>query len=202
MAKPKRRKKISRYASKVKKPILRFLGHAIVRDVLVFLLLLGIFYFAFMGVLTLAFRTDSFWMAVTSDSMKHNGETWRDYYTARGENSYRFPIQGGFERGDLLIVQGVNSVSEVAIGDVLIIDRGPDATPLTHRVVEMWEENGALVLKTKGDNPRTNPISYEYFYEGGRRVQGDYPIRPERILGKVIFVIPKLGYISLWFSGR
>lgn len=81
----------------------------------------------------------------------------------------------------------------------MIIDRGPDVTPLTHRVVEMWEENGALVLKTKGDASLT---SYGYFYEGGRRVQGDYPIRPEQILGKVIFVIPKLGYISLWFSGR
>jgi len=179
--------------------MLRFLGHTIVRDILVFLLLLGIFYFTFMGSLTLVFRTDSFWMAVTSGSMKHNGETWRDYYTVRGDNSLRFSIQGGFERGDLLIIQGVNSVSEIAIGDVLIIDRGPDVTPLTHRVVETWEENGEVRLRTKGD---ANSQSYDYFYETGRRVSGDYPISPKQIIGKVVFVIPKIGYIPLWFQGK
>lgn len=200
MAGHKRRTKTRRRASRTKKTVLKFLLYPIVRDVLFFLLLLGIFYFTFVGILTVACRTDSFWMSVVSGSMKHDGETWREYYTSRGDNSYKFPIQGGFERGDLLIIQGVNSVSEVAIGDVLIIDRGPDVIPLTHRVVEMWEENGALVLKTKGD---ANLTSYEYFPgEGGGRVPGDYPIRPEQILGKVVFVIPKLGNISLWFQGR
>jgi signal peptidase I len=199
MARPKRRSKIRRYASRTKKLMLRLLGHTIMRDILVFLLLLGIFYFAFMGVLTVALRTDSFWMAVTSGSMKHDGERWRDYYTALGDNSYKFPIQGGFERGDILVIQGVNSVSEISVGDVLIIDRGPGVTPLTHRVVEIWEENGEVRLRTKGDN---NLQSYGYFYEGGRMVPGDYPITPNQILGKVVFVIPKLGYIPLWFQRK
>jgi len=189
MARPKRRTKIRRRVSRTKKLIRRFLGRTIVKDILVFLLLLGIFYFAFMGSLTLVFRTSSFWMAVTSDSMKHDGDlTWREYYTAREENSYRFPIQGGFEKGDLLIVQGVNSVSEIAIGDVLIIDR-PYDIPLTHRVVEMQEENGMIVLRTKGD-------------ANAGFVSGDYPIKPSQILGKVVFMIPKLGIIPLWFQGK
>jgi hypothetical protein len=199
MAGPKRRSKIRRYASRTKKLMLRFLGHTIVKDILVFLLLLGIFYFAFIGSLTLVFRTSSFWRAVASDSMKHDGEAWRDYYTAQGDNSYRFPIQGGFERGDMLIVQGVNSVSEISVGDVLIIDRGPGVTPLTHRVVEIWEENGEVWLKTKGD---ASTQSYEYFYERNIRVSGDYPISPNQILGKVVFVIPYIGYIPLWFKGE
>jgi signal peptidase I len=138
-------------------------------------------------------------MGVTSGSMKHDDGAWRGYYTAQGKNSYIFPIQGGFERGDLLIVQGVNSVSEISVGDVLIIDRGQGVTPLTHRVVEIWEENGEVRLMTKGD---ANPQSYEYFTEGNRMVPGDYPIKPSQILGKVVFVIPKLGYISLWFQGK
>jgi hypothetical protein len=199
MAGPKRRTKTRRRASRTKKTVLKFLLYPLVRDVLFFLLLLGIFYFSFMGALTVALRTDSFWMGVISNSMKHNGETWRDYYTARGENSYRFPIQGGFERGDLLIVQGVNSVSEISVGDVLIIDRGPNVTPLTHRVVEIWGENGEVRLKTKGD---ANLQSYDYFYEVNGRVSGDYPISPNQILAKVVFVIPKLGYIPLWFQGK
>ena len=191
MARPKRKSKIRRYASRTKKLMLGFLGHTIVRDILVFLLFLGIFYFAFMGSLTLVFRTDSFWMGVVSGSMKHDGEAWRDYYTARGDNSYKFSIQGGFERGDLLIIQGVNSVSEISVGDVLIIDRGPNVIPLTHRVVEIWEESGEVRLKTKGDaNSRSDAAI------------GDYPIKPSQILGKVVLVIPKLGYISLWFQGQ
>jgi hypothetical protein len=198
MARPKRKSKIRRRA-RAKKLMSRLLGRTIVRDTLVFLLLLGIFYFTFMGSLTLIFRTNSFWMGVTSGSMKHDDGAWRSYYTAQGENSYRFPIQGGFERGDLLIVQGVNSISEISVGDVLIIDRGPGVTPLTHRVVEVWEENGEVRLKTKGD---ANSQSWEYFYEVNRRVSGDYPISPNQILGKVIFVIPKIGYISLWFQGK
>jgi signal peptidase I len=199
MAGSKRRSKIRRHASRTKKLMLRFLGHTTVKDTLVFLLLLGIFYFAFVGVLISYLRTDSFWMAVASDSMEHGGEGWRDYYTALGDNSYKFPIQGGFERGDILVIQGVNSVSDISVGDVLIIDRGPGVTPLTHRVVEIWEENGEVVLRTKGDN---NPISYDYFLEGGKIVPGDYPITPNQILGKVVFVIPKLGYISLWLQGK
>lgn len=176
-----------------------FLLNDKVKYVLITLLLLSIFYFSFLGILTLVFRTGSFWMTVVSNSMKHEGDAWRSYFISRGDNTYNFPIQGGFERGDLLIIQGVSSVSDIAIGDVLIIDRGENVTPLTHRVVEMWEENGRLVLKTKGD---ANTASYDYFYEGGRKVQGDYPIYPEDILGKVILVIPKLGFISLWFQGK
>jgi uncharacterized protein (UPF0248 family) len=170
--------------------MLNFLLHPVVRNVLVLLLLLGIFYFSFMGAMTVALRTDSFWMSVISDSMKHNGERWRDYYTARGENSYKFPVQGGFERGDLLIVQGVSSISEISVGDVLIIHREHDL-PLTHRVVEIREEGGEAIITTKGDAN-----------ESPSALIGDYPIKPSQILGKVSFVIPKLGFISLWSQGR
>jgi signal peptidase len=91
--------------------------------------------------------------------------------------------------GDLLVVQGVGSVSDISVGDVLIIDRSPwNPTPLTHRVLALWVEDGRVKVVTKGD--------------GNDHLINDDMVFPEQIVGKVIFVVPKLGYISLWFQGR
>ncbi len=189
MAGSKLKTKIWRCTSKTKKIMVRFLGHTIVRDIFGFLLMLGIFYFTIAGILTLALRTDSFWMSVISPSMKHNGEAWRDYFIDHGYDPSEFPIQGGFERGDLLIIRGVYSVSEIAIGDVIIIDLGSGVIPLTHRVVDMWEEDGEVRIMTKGD-------------ANSGTLQIEKSIKPEQITGEVVSVIPKLGYISLWFQGQ
>ncbi len=201
------RVKLWRYAARTKKSLRGFLGHSIVHGVFEFLLMLGILYFLMAGALVLAFRTDSFWMAVYSDSMRHYGDGWRNYFeneTTRqllfsnaglsiknlgAENTSTFPIQGGFEKGDLLIIQGVSSPSEIAIGDVLIVDLGPNNMPLVHRVIAIWEENGDVRFTTKGDG---NPVL----------LSDDKFTKPEQIRGKVVFVIPKLGYISLWFRGQ
>jgi hypothetical protein len=170
----------------VKKFALKPFRHNIVRETLNFVLLLAIFYFGISGILTLALRTDSYWMAVISDSMKHNGEGWRDYYEARGENTYLFPLQDGFERGDMIIVQGVGSIAEIAVGDVVVMDQGPGTIPLVHRVVEIWQENGEARIRTKGD----------YAVYPGELFE------PEDVLGKAIFVIPEIGWVSLWFWGK
>ena len=177
-------------ALKAKMMIQRFLGHHTVHGVLEFLLMLAILYFLFTGVVTLVLRTDSYWMGVTSQSMLHKDDySWRQYYIDRGIDTSKFPIQGGFERGDLIIVQGIGSFSEVKIGDVVVLDQGSGVIPLVHRVVSIWDENGSARFMTKGD-ANTSSLSSEISN------------RPEQIIGKVILVIPKLGYISLWFQGR
>jgi signal peptidase I len=135
--------------------------------------------------------------------MAHDVEDWEQHYNNdeyyAGYDISKFPIQDGFERGDLLVLQGISSPADIAIGDVVVVDRGPDAMPLVHRVVAIWEENGDARFMLKGDH---NPEPHEYYYEDGTMVLGDYPIYPQQIKGKVIFVIPKLGYISLWFQGN
>lgn len=191
-----------------KRRVKAFLGHGRVRWVLELLLTLGILYFAISGAMILIFRTNSFWMAVISNSMAHEGETWRMYFEderarrafflAEGvpaipQTTYdtsSFPIQGGFERGDLVFIQGVSSPSEISVGDVLIIDRSPhNPTPLTHRVLAVWEDNGEVRFTTKGDR---NPYL----------IADDMVVLPEKIVGKVVFVVPKLGFFSLWMQGR
>lgn len=166
----------------------KIFGNKIVREVLGFILILAILYFGVSGVLVLALRTDTYWRAVISNSMKHRDEGWREYFEARGYDTFQFPIQGGFERGDMLVTQGVGSVTEIAVGDVIVVDTG-QRHPLVHRVVEIRNENGEARITTKGDRN-----------EGF--VSGDKSIKPEQIRGKVIFVIPELGHLSLWFQGE
>lgn len=186
----------------VKKFVVRIFGHKIVRGALEFVLTFAVLYFGISGALMLAFRTDSYWRGVASNSMMHDVENWEQHYNNdkyyAGYDISKFPIRGGFERGDLLVIQGVSSPADVSIGDVIVVDRGPDVTPLVHRVVAMWEENGDTRFMLKGDR---NSEPHESYYEGNKIVPGDYPIYPQQILGKVIFVIPKLGYISLWVQG-
>lgn len=188
MVGPSFKVKLRRCSSKTKKFLLKFLGQGVVRSVLEFFLMLLIFYFLMSGVLVLAFRTDSYWMAVISDSMKHDGDNWKDYFVAQGVDPSQFPIQSGFERGDLLIIQGVYSASEISVGDVVIMDQGPGIIPLVHRVAKIWEENGVVRFRTKGDG---NPTSYLFEMFG-----------PGEVLGKVVFIVPKLGHIGLWFQGQ
>ncbi len=154
-----------------------------------FLLMLGIIYLMFTGLMMLILRTDSYWMGVTSQSMKHfDDNSWRLYYSERGIDSHQFPLQGGFERGDLVIVQGVGSFSEIKVGDVVILDQGGDVIPLVHRVALIWQEGGSYYFTTKGD-ANTSSLPTEVTN------------RPEQIIGKVVMTIPKLGYISLFFQG-
>ncbi len=181
------RKKLRKKSRVVKRFAARIFGRKIVREVLEFILILAILYFGVSGVLVLALRTDTYWMAVVSNSMKHDDESWREYFETRGDNSYQFPLQGGFERGDMLVIQGVGSVTEISIGDVIMFDTG-QRFPLVHRVVDIRNENGGARSTTKGDgNAGLLPV------EGS--------IKPEQIRGKVIFVIPELGHLSLWFQG-
>ena len=198
---PKKQKfKLPRGVEKARKKV----GHALTRyrivyELLVALLIVGIIFFGVRGTLCLALRTGDPYRAVISPSMAHADDLWRNYFSKLGYDTSSFPLQAGFERGDLIFVQGVNPLEDIRIGDVIIVDRGPSVTPLVHRVIEIWEENGEIWFKTKGD---ANSASYEFYYEGGVKVPGDYPIRPQQILGRVIFSIPKLGYLSLWFQGQ
>ncbi|MCK4404976.1 MAG: hypothetical protein KAV43_00520 [Hadesarchaea archaeon] len=184
MARKKSRKKLR----VVREFAVKIFGNNIVREVLGFILILGILYFTVSSVLVLALRTDTYWRAVISNSMKHEDESWREYFEARGYDHSQFPLQGGFERGDMLVTQGVDSVTEIAVGEVIVVDTG-QRHPLVHRVVDIRNENGEARLTTKGDSNKG-------------LLSAEKSIKPEQIRGKVIFVLPKLGHLSLWYQGE
>jgi signal peptidase I len=128
--------------------------HDEVREVFSAILIIGILYFGIQGSMFIIFHTDSPMLAVVSGSMKPT-----------------------FERGDLIFIKGVDSISDIKIHDIIVY-QDSSGREIVHRVVNIQDN----IITTKGD---ANP-------------SGDPPFPFDRVRGKVLFWIPRIGYISLW----
>lgn len=87
--------------------------------------------------------------------------------------------KGGFYAGDIIIVKLMDG-NKIKKNDIVTFAVGDGSRYLTHRMVERKDElNGEKgnYLVTKGDANKTN----------------DPPITADRVLGKVVFYIPKIG---------
>jgi signal peptidase len=84
--------------------------------------------------------------------------------------------------GDVAIVVSADP-SEIQVGDILQYWHEGEMT--LHRVVEIREEGGSSLFITKGDD---NPIP------------DTDPVLPAQIKGKLIFTIPKLGWLSIYIK--
>jgi signal peptidase len=85
---------------------------------------------------------------------------------------------------DVLVVQGHVSFDDIQVGDIIVFNRpnGHDRV-IVHRVAEILDDNPKTV-RTKGDaNPGSIPGT-------------DYPLTKDEYIGKVIYVVPQLGYIT------
>jgi len=85
---------------------------------------------------------------------------------------------------DVLIVQGHVLFEDVQIGDIIVFDRptGHDRV-IVHRVVAITDEDPRTV-RTKGDNNNAS-------------IPGtDFPITKEEYIGKVEYIIPKIGFVT------
>jgi len=150
---------------------------------------LGIF-IAFLINQTLAFAlsTDLPVVAVVTSSMTHDENTEINHYQWLQKNlgynkSYvdSWPIAGGFLIGDMPIVKGSE---DYKIGDVVVFSIPGQQVPVIHRIIKI---NSDGTFQTKGDhNPQQLPFEFN--------------IRKEWIHGKVIFIVPKLGYFKVMVS--
>jgi len=135
-------------------------------------------------------------VAVVSSSMEHNNglDDWfnsqADFYNKIGiskDDFMDFPFKNGFNKGDIMILKGVNA-ENVNVGEVIVFKDGkPD--PFIHRVILKWKDN-SYHFQTKGDN---NPSSIKTDY------LDETNIKEEQLIGKAVFRIPFLGYIKIWF---
>ena len=80
--------------------------------------------------------------------------------------------------GDIVYIQKVKSFEELKTGDVIAFQRQMDATPITHRIVEIDENQ--QTLRTKGDSNDSEDGSTLSFSQVKGKVAG--------------FRIPKAGY--------
>ena len=96
--------------------------------------------------------------------------------------------------GDLVVIKGV-SIDEVKVGDIIVYYNPLSRILVVHRVIDIQEDDGRILLYTKGDNNATNPLPDQ---------NPENPIAPpvtENLLrGKVVLVIPKVGLIKVWFT--
>ncbi len=108
-----------------------------------------------------------------------------------------------FYRGDVVVIQKANFLglheinnSDLNVGDIVIYDATWFPEPVIHRIISKGTSpDGRMYYITKGDNnPSPDPVV----------------VYPEQVQAKVIsfgpngtapFVIPKIGYITLWIRG-
>nr|WP_278253199.1 signal peptidase I [Enterococcus sp. 665A] len=95
---------------------------------------------------------------------------------------------GGFDAGDVTIVKMIKG-SDAKEGDIVTYAVGDEGSFLTHRLIEkigeMEGREGNFVI-TKGDANNSK----------------DPPINEDRIMGKVIYAIPKLGNAIEFVRGQ
>lgn len=156
------------------------------------------------------------------DKKKHKQETSDDHstgYVAKEIASYALIIivavllsshlsvvvsgsmEPTFYRGDIVATENVhtyygvqefNPKTDIQVGDVVVYTAEWYPEPVIHRVIGIEDINGSEYYLIKGDN---NEVADPYY------------VRPDQIRAKVItvnnnlLIIPKLGYITIWFRG-
>jgi hypothetical protein len=158
--------------------------------------LLGIFIaFLLNQGLAIALDTDLPVVAVVSNSMMHDATVETNHYkwleeSLKYNRSYvdSWPIAGGFNVGDMPIVRGSK---DYKIGDVIVYSISGQSVPIIHRIISA-SPDGTYV--TKGDH-------------NGNLLPFESSVSKQQIHGKVIFIIPKLGYFKvaiskiIWYIG-
>ncbi|MBZ9570494.1 signal peptidase I [Methanobrevibacter sp. TMH8] len=104
-----------------------------------------------------------------------------------------------FYRGDIVVVEktdflGIHEFdpNNAKVGDIVVYNAAWFPNPVIHRIINITEVNGSKYYVIKGDNnPSPDP----------------YLVTPSQITSRVIsiggqpFIIPKIGYITIWLKG-
>lgn len=85
-----------------------------------------------------------------------------------------------FYRGDILVLRGTN-IEDLIIGDIIVFSPDSQETPVVHRVVKINDDDS---VQTKGD-ANIGQLPFET------------RIREEQIHGKIITIIPYLGWVKI-----
>ena len=155
------------------------------------------YYFILANVLS----SDTPVVAVVSSSMEHkNPEVTYHQWLEKNlgyNRSYieSWPVQNGFYVGDMPIISGGTPLTglfslisdgnknqeKYEIGDVIVYSVSGVNAPIIHRIIKINDDG---TYQTKGDN-NSGQLNYEF------------SVKPEQVKGKVIFIIPKIGYFKV-----
>lgn len=84
---------------------------------------------------------------------------------------------------DLLVISKHEKFENIVVGDIIVFNRPSDHNRvIVHRIVSILEED-PYTLRARGDaNPASIPGT-------------DFPITEDEYLGKVVYVIPEVGFL-------
>ena len=100
-------------------------------------------------------------------------------------------MEPGIKPGDMVATRAVDASNHdsLGIGSVIVFLPYPDdPTLVTHRIVAVSAEKGSVFYTTKGDNVKD--------------VDPWGPVAASHVRGQVVYVIPKVGYLSNWITNR
>lgn len=92
-------------------------------------------------------------------------------------------MEPSYPVGSLVYVKQ-SDPAKLEVGDVITFESG-GMVRCTHRIAEIREENGSVRFITKGDN---------------NEAADSNPVLPQSIVGKVVFMIPWLGYFAAYIQ--
>lgn len=89
-------------------------------------------------------------------------------------------MEPAYQVGDIIVIKKTNE-NELQVKDVITFistDEELNGQPITHRIIDITDENGQKKFETKGDN---------------NQIADETPVTSDRILGKVQLRIPFVG---------
>jgi len=100
-------------------------------------------------------------------------------------------MEPGIMPGDIVVTKGIDTESarDLKIGDVISFLPYPDdPTLVTHRIIAQSVSQKGTSFITQGDN---NNVADSW-----------NPVHDFQVRGKLLYVIPKLGYVRQWLGAR
>lgn len=90
--------------------------------------------------------------------------------------------------GDVILVQKIvdmDGIDNLKIGDIILFKK--DSIQISHRIIDITEDENGKRFKTKGDN---------------NSGEDQELVQPENIRGKVVYSIPKVGFLTLLIKSK
>ncbi|KAH9584273.1 Peptidase S24/S26A/S26B/S26C [Trypanosoma melophagium] len=100
-------------------------------------------------------------------------------------------MEPAYYRGDLLIL---HKTTPVKMSDVIVFSLPDRTVPIVHRVHRLHEDGGVKWFLTKGDN---NEFDDRTLYPDGYEW-----VKEEDIIGKVLAIIPRAGFLTILAENR
>jgi signal peptidase I len=163
--------------------------------------------FIFFPLLSFATGTSLPLAIVESCSMYHEGDPvtgfnawWQTHetkyapYLINELDFQNFPLENGFNKGDILFIIKANP-DTLNVGDIILFNSGTGETPVIHRIMNITNNDGERIFTTIGDNnwgvlaPGNNPSSVD-----------EREIAPNQLVGKAVLrIVPFAGWAKLIF---